>query len=251
MRSGRLGGKRVLITGAAGGQGLAVARRLHEQGAALALTDVNKEGLDRARETLGFDCVLAVADCTDPREVEQAVNRAVTSLGGLDGLYNNAGVYLPDLDAPVDRLDPEIWDRVMAVNAKGVFLFSKYSLPSLLDSGAGVLINVASTAAHAGDRECHAYAASKGSLIALTRSIAQRWGPLGLRAICLCPGFIDTEMVGFASRDPEVAESIKAATALQRFGTADEIAQTATFLLSDEASFISSSIIDVHGGLIK
>jgi NAD(P)-dependent dehydrogenase (short-subunit alcohol dehydrogenase family) len=121
----------------------------------------------------------------------------------------------------------------------------------LLDSGAGVLINVASVAAYAGDTECHAYAASKGALIALTRSIAQRYGREGLRANVICPGFIATPMVDWLLDDDEATGSVVAATALGRVGSAEEVAAVAAFLASTAASFVTSTEIDVHGGLVK
>jgi NAD(P)-dependent dehydrogenase (short-subunit alcohol dehydrogenase family) len=114
-----------------------------------------------------------------------------------------------------------------------------------------VLLNVASVAAYAGDTECHAYAASKGALIALTRSIAQHYGPAGLRANVICPGFIATPMVDWLLDDPTATESVVHATALRRVGEPDEVAAVATFLASTGSSFITSTEINVHGGLVK
>ncbi len=191
------------------------------------------------------------ADATDEAAVFDVCQSAAADLRGLDSLYNNAGVYLNKLDRPVDELPLEVWNRTLEINATGVFLFCKHALPHLRRDGGGVLINVSSTAGHRGDAACHAYAASKGAVIALTLSIAQHYGREGIRAIALCPGFIETPMVRFALEDPAIAESIRKATALARFGTPDEIAATAAFLLSNDASFITSTIIDAHGGLVK
>jgi len=246
-------GRRILVTGAAGGQGAAVARRLAASGAALALTDLPGEALDRVVAELedGGRVVSIGADVTDEAQVSAVCTRATAVLGGLDGLYNNAGVYWHDRDAPVDRLPREVWDAVLAVNVTGPYLFCKHALEALRRSGRGVVVNVASTAGHAGDPDCHAYAASKGALIALTRSIAQRYGVDGLRAVALCPGFVETAMVDFAVADATIAERVRRATALRRLGQPDEIAAVAAFLLSDDASFVTSVVIDAHGGLIK
>jgi len=251
---GRLAGRRVLITGAAGGQGRAVAQRLISEGARVALTDRRAEDLERLADELGPGAPSAAAhaaDVGDEPAVRAAVAAAVSGLGGLDGLYNNAGVYWPDRDAPVDELTLDVWEAVMAVNATGTYLFCRHAIPALLESGGGVVVNVSSTAGYAGDSTCHAYAASKGAVMALTRSIAQRWGPDGLRAVTLCPGFVETPMVSFVSDDAAAAGAVRAATALRRLGQPGEVAATAAFLLSDDASFVTACAIDVHGGLVK
>lgn len=187
---GRLVGRRALVTGAAGGQGAAVARQFAADGAALVLTDLPGERLTALETGLrgeGIDAKAIAADVRSEDEVAHAVRGAVAFLGGLDVLYNNAGVYWADRDATVDRLDRAVWDEILAINTTSAFLFSKYALPCLLESQDAVILNVASVAAYAGDPECHAYAASKGALIALTKSIAQRFGSCGLRATSSAP----------------------------------------------------------------
>jgi NAD(P)-dependent dehydrogenase (short-subunit alcohol dehydrogenase family) len=246
-----LDGRRILVTGAAGGQGRAVVRRLVADGARVAATDLVGPALDELAAELGPNHVVCAADVTMERDVQAACAAAVGAFGGLDGLYNNAGVYWHDRDAPADELALDVWDAVLRINATGAFLFCKHALPSLRASGRGVVVNVSSTAGHAGDPDCHAYAASKGALLALTRSIAQRYGSDGLRAITLCPGFVETPMVGFALADASIADRVRGATALGRLGQPDEIAEVAAFLLSDAASFVTSVVVDVHGGLIK
>lgn len=247
----KLVGRRALVTGAAGGQGQAVARRFVDEGCAVALLDVDERGLGKVARQFGAEVLPIVADGRDEPAVAAAVARAATELGGLDILYNNAGVYLADRDAPVDTLELAVWREVIDANATSVFLCCKHALPHLLASGRGVVINVASTAAYAGDPDCHAYAASKGALLALTRSIAQRWGAQGLRAVALCPGFISTPMTDFARSNPTVWAAIEDATALKRAGTPEEVAAVAAFLVSDDASYLTSCAVDVHGGLVK
>jgi NAD(P)-dependent dehydrogenase (short-subunit alcohol dehydrogenase family) len=252
--TGILAGRRALITGAAGGQGSAVARRFAQEGARVALTDLETERLEKLvaelRE-LGAEAVGMTADVREEAEVERVVRAAVEAFAGLDVLYNNAGKLWAHRDAPVDQLDKSVWDEIFAINTTGVYLFCKHALPSLTRSPHGVIINVASVAAYAGDPDCHAYAASKGALIPLTKSIAQRYGPQGLRAIVICPGFIETPMVDWILEDEVLLEKVKSATALQRVGRPEEVASVAVLLASDGASFVTSSVINVHGGLIK
>jgi NAD(P)-dependent dehydrogenase (short-subunit alcohol dehydrogenase family) len=250
----QLHSRRILVTGAAGGQGAAVARRFAAEGAALALSDLPGPQLEAlAAEIHGSGSTVTAlpGDVRDEDQVTAVVRAAAEHLDGLDVLYNNAGVYLPDRDAPVDRLEREVFDEVMAINTTSVFLFAKHAIPHLLESRDGVLINVASVAAYAGDPECHAYAASKGALIALTRSIAQRYGPQGLRALVICPGFIATPMVDWLLADPAATAGVVDSTALRRVGRPDEVAAVATFLASTASSFVTSTEIDVHGGLVK
>jgi NAD(P)-dependent dehydrogenase (short-subunit alcohol dehydrogenase family) len=254
MTNGQLESRRILVTGAAGGQGAAVARRFAAEGASLALSDLASpelESLAAEIKNTGAAATSVPADVRIEDQVAAAVQSAYDFLGGLDVLYNNAGVYWPARDAPVDQLDREVFDEVIAINTTGAFLFAKHAIPHLLQSHAGVLLNVASVAAYAGDTQCHAYAASKGALIALTRSIAQRYGPAGLRANVICPGFIVTPMVDWLLDDRAATESVVNATALRRVGEPEEVAAVATFLASTASSFVTSTEIDVHGGLVK
>jgi NAD(P)-dependent dehydrogenase (short-subunit alcohol dehydrogenase family) len=249
-----LSGRGVLITGAAGGQGAAVARRFAHEGARLALSDLDGPAVEALAAQLrgdGADAIALPADVREEGAVQAVVRDAVDAFGGLDVLYSNAGVYWPDRDAPVHGLALESWEQILAINTTGTFLFAKHALPHLVASGAGVLLTVASVAAYAGDPECHAYAASKGALIALTLSIAQHYGPQGVRAVVICPGFVDTPMVGTMMSDGPTRARIVDATALRRIGQPDEIASTAVFLASTEASFVTGSVISVHGGLAK
>lgn len=254
MTGGQLEGRRILVTGAAGGQGAAVSRQFAAEGATLAVSDLASEGLDSLNKELRADGTTAIAIAADVRveeEVATVVQEAVRFLGGLDVLYNNAGVYWPNRDAPVDRLDREVFDEIIAINTTSAFLFTKHALSHLLASTDGVVLNIASVAAYAGDRECHAYAASKGALIALTRSIAQRYGPMGLRANVICPGFIATPMVDWLLEDAEATQRVIDTTALRRVGEPAEVAAVATFLASTASSFVTSTEVVVHGGLVK
>lgn len=253
--SDRLRGRRCLVTGAAGGQGAAVCRRFAQEGAHVALTDLSQEALDpliAELRALGSEAIGFPGDCREESEVAAVVETAVGVFGGLDVLYNNAGVLLSGQDGPVERLDRAVWDDVLAVNTTSVFLFCKHAMRHLLAAAPGsVILNVGSVASYAGDSEYHAYAASKSALIGYTASLAQRYGPEGLRANLICPGFVETAMVSQWLEDPEASAPIVDATALRRFGQPEEIAAYAAFLASDEASFVTGSIATVHGGLVK
>ncbi len=255
MRAQRLEGRRCLVTGATGGQGAAVGRRFASEGAAVAVTDLDADRVERLAAELrggGAAAVGVAADVRDEAQVAAVVEAAVGAMGGLDVLYNNAGVLLTGADRPSEELDRSTWDEVLAINATGVFLFCKHSLGPLLEAAPGsVILNVGSAASYRGDSHFHAYAASKGALLAYTASLAQNYGPRGLRANLICPGFVETPMVSTFLEDPELVAAVAGATALRRMGAPEEIAAYAAFLASDEASYVTDSIVTVHGGLVK
>jgi NAD(P)-dependent dehydrogenase (short-subunit alcohol dehydrogenase family) len=225
-----------------------------DEGARVLATDVDAPRLDALASELGASeskLRVAPADLRDADAIAAAVDTAHDAFGGLDVLYNNASTRAADHDAPTAELDPEAWDLTFSVNARGTFLFCRSALPHLLASGRGVIINVSSVAGYRGDTECHAYSASKGAQLALTASLAQTYGPRGLRAIALCPGFISTPMVRTYIEDAGLREAVVGATALRRIGDPIDIAGVAAFLASDEAAFITDVIVPVHGGLVK
>jgi len=252
--TGRLMDRRAIVTGAAGGQGSAVARRYAAEGAKVVLTDLPETPIERIAAELrdsGAEAEAVPANVSNEDQVKNVVHAAVTAFGGVDILYNNAAVRWETRDGPADCVDRLVWDETFAVNATGPFLFCKHALPHLLRAGSGVILNVASVAAYRGDTECHAYSASKAALIGLTVSIAQRYGSKGLRALVICPGFIDTPMVASFLEDREAHEAIIRATALRRVGQPDDVAAAAVFFASDEASFVTDVLVPVHGGLVK
>lgn len=251
----RLAGRHCLVTGAVGGQGAAVSRRFAAEGASVAVTDLDPgrvEALAAELREAGAIAVGVAADVRDESQVAAVVGAAVEALGGLDVLYNNAGVLLTEADRPSEDLERSTWDQVLAINATGVFLFCKHALPPLLEAAPGsVILNVGSAASYRGDSHFHAYAASKGALLAYTASLAQNYGPQGLRANLICPGFVETPMVSTFLEDPELVAAVAGATALRRMGKPEEIAAYAAFLASDEASYVTDSIVTVHGGIVK
>ena len=210
------------------------------------------EDLAAELRAAGAAAVGVAADVRDEAQVANVVTAAVDALGGLDVLYNNAGVLLTDADGPSEDLERSAWDEVLAINATGVFLFCKHALGPLLEAAPGsVILNVGSAASYRGDSHFHAYAASKGALLAYTASLAQNYGPRGLRANLICPGFVETPMVSTFLEDPELVAAVAGATALRRMGKPAEIAAYAAFLASTEASYVTDSIVTAHGGLVK
>ena len=249
--AGRLAGRTALITGAGSGMGRSAALLFAAEGAGVVVADRDKAAVDTAVAAIraaGGSAIGAVVDVTRAAEVEAAVQAAVRELGALHVLYNNAGVWLPE-DGPAPELDEEVWDRIIAVNLKGAFLGCKYAIPHLVEAGGGSIINVSSVSAlRAGKDIYDAYAASKGGVIALTRSVASTWGPKRVRANAICPGSIDTPMTRGSYQDPAVERFWRERTALGRVGATDEVAQTALWLASEESSYVTGAVIVVDGG---
>ena len=250
----RLAGKVAIITGAGQGQGAAVAKQFAQEGARLILADRQAEGAKSVAADIGKEGGTALpvtADITVAEQVATMVETARREFGALHILYNNAGIYLTHEDAPAADLAEPVFDQILEVNLKGTYLCCHHAIPLLLESGNGVIINIGSAASYAGDPLAHAYAASKGALLSFTRSIATHYGPRGLRANVICPGFVDTPMTGDQLGDPEILERIVQSTMLRRVGKVEDVANMATFMASDEASFITGAIFVVDGGLIK
>ncbi|MBM4030139.1 MAG: SDR family oxidoreductase, partial [Planctomycetes bacterium] len=191
--------KVAVVTGAGSGQGRAVALLFAQEGARVVVGDVNAQGAD---ETVSFivaaggKAVATAGDLSKASAAQALVAAALDAYGRLDILYNNAGVFWADRDAPTAELEEHVWDRILDINLKSVYLCCKYALPELIRSR-GCIINVSSVAGYAGDKDFHAYPASKGAMLSFTRSLAQKYGPQGVRANVLCPGFIETPMVQF------------------------------------------------------
>ena len=248
---GRLAGRSALITGAGSGMGRSAAELFAAEGAHVVAGDRDAAAVDAtvsAIRAAGGSAIGAVVDVTRAAEVDAAVQAALRAFGALHVLYNSAGVWLPD-DGPAPDLDEEVWDRIIAVNLKGAFLGCKFAIPHLVEAGGGSIINVSSVSAlRAGKDIYDAYAASKGGVIALTRSVASTWGPKRVRANAICPGSIDTPMTRGSYEDPAVARFWRERTALGRVGTADEVAQTALWLASDESSYVTGAVIVADGG---
>ncbi len=256
---GQLQGKVALITGAGRGQGLAAAKRFAAEGARIVVNDLDPESVNAAVTAIrsaGGDAIAAVGDVSQSVEVRRALAVAKEQCGGLDILYNNAGIgYSATKRFGVAMSDivsctEEDWRRILDINIGGVFLFCKYGVPMLIERGGGVIINTASIAALRGGGDAHAYTATKGAIVSLTRAIAVTYGSKGIRANTICPGVIDTEMIHdkLIARD-DINKILVQSTPLRRAGTAEDIAEVALFLASDASRFVTGEEIIVDGGI--
>jgi 3alpha(or 20beta)-hydroxysteroid dehydrogenase len=251
----RFDGKAVVITGAAGGIGRAAAVRLATEGARLVLVDLSKPGLDEsvaAVKRAGGEAVAVEADVTRREDVEKYVSAATRALGGIDRFFNNAGILgavSPLVDYPED-----VFDRVMAVNVKAVWLGMKLVGPAVAARGGGAIVNTASIAGLRGTANLVAYTASKHAVVGLTRTAAIELVRRGVRVNAVCPAPIDTPMAaqleaGFGSRDPRAFHDRMAASIpMRRYGKPEEVAALVAFLLSDEAAYLNGGIYTVDGG---
>lgn len=245
-----LRGRPVLVTGAASGIGEAACERLADEGAAVALLDRDGDRLTAIAGALarrGARVVALRADVGREDEVRAAVERAATALDGLQGVVTSAGIFRTGDRQPLAEVDLETFERTLRVNLIGTFLAVKYALPHLMRRG-GAVVTIASTAGLRGHGFGSGYTASKGGVIALTRLMAEQYGPHGVRANCVCPGATDTPMTGGVYRQPERIEQMRQAIPLGRVAEPHEIADVAAFLLSDDAAHVTGQVLAVDGG---
>lgn len=249
---GRLEGKVAIITGAASGIGRSTAKRFAGEGAAIVIADLNSEGgeatVRECREN-GGRAVFQKTDVCGEAEVKAAVNRAVKEFGGLDIIFNNAGV--GGAVGPIDETTVENWDRTLGVLLRAVFLGMKHSIPEMRKRGGGSIISTASVAGMRGGGGPHAYSAAKAAVINLTRSVALEVGKDRIRVNCICPGGINTPLI--YARVPGGAEVTEQFLGLlqpiPRSGQPDDIASMALFLASDDSNWVTGTAMVVDGGL--
>ena len=246
---GRLDGKVVVITGAAGGIGREAALLFSEEGAQVCVADVVGEAGEQTASECR-DAFFFQVDVTDPKSVEEMYRATAERYGGVDVLYNNAGI-MPAEDASILGTEPEAWQRVLDVNATGVFLCCKYGIPHLLERGGGSVINVASFVAILGAATSQiSYTASKGAVLSLSRELAVEFGRRGIRVNALCPGPVETPLLmRLFSETPGALERRLQHLPMGRLAQAKEIAQGALFLASDESSYVNGATFLVDGGL--
>ena len=248
----RLTGKRALITGGASGIGRATALLFAREGAAVAVADLDEsKGQAVAQQIAGEGgrAVFVRCDVSQADDCQRAVRQTVEQLGGLDILFNNAGVIWR---ADVLGTSEGAWDHVMAVNVKSIFLLSKYAIPVMAQAGGGAIINTGSGWGLVGGRNAVSYCASKGAVVNMTRAMALDHGAQNIRVNCVCPGDTDTGMLRDearqlgASEDKFLAEA--AERPLRRIGAPDDIAQAALYLASDASAFVTGATLVVDGG---
>ncbi|MBI5503324.1 MAG: SDR family oxidoreductase [Deltaproteobacteria bacterium] len=251
----RLQGRNALVTGAGAGIGKAVAQRFAFEGARVVVSDIQAAAGEAVVESIGSAGGVAHfihADVSRESDVQHLVGAAVQMLGGLHIAVNNAGI---ELVKPMVELTEAEWDRIMAVNVKGVFFGCKYAAPAIEASGGGTILNMASAAGLIGQGLLSAYCATKGAVIAFTRALAQEYRGRGLRFNALCPMLVDTELGDRFVESYEYTYGVPISELLHarqgRMITADEVASNALFLVSDESSFVNGHALVLDDGGIS
>ena len=246
---GRLDGKICVITGAGGGMGREAALLFSEEGAQVCVADVNLEAAQGVASE-ARDAFAQQVDVADEASVKAMMDATVERYGGIDVLYNNAGIS-PNDDASVLDTGVDAWDRVQAVNTKGVFLCCKHGIPQLQQRGGGSVINVASFVAILGAATSQiSYTASKGAVLSMTRELAVQFARENIRVNALCPGPVETPLLlSIFGDDPAALERRRTHWPMGRLAKPREIVNGALFLASDESSYVTGSTFLVDGGL--
>ena len=252
---GALEGKAAIITGAATGIGRATAILFARAGARLTLADLRKDELEKAVAAVraaGGDASAVVSDLARPDDCEKVVTGALAVAGRLDVVFNNAGVGTMVVGGTVETIELDKWDLALDVNVRAMYLVSRAALPALRRAGGGSIINTSSVSAFRGStgRPSHAYAASKGAVLALTRAMAASYGRDRVRVNAICPGTIRTRLTADIIERVEREAAEGRQIPLGRVGEPEDIARCALFLASDDSSWISGTEIVVDGGAL-
>jgi NAD(P)-dependent dehydrogenase (short-subunit alcohol dehydrogenase family) len=251
--NGKLAGKIAIITGSAAGIGRASSLLFAKEGASVAAVDCDAEGnakLVQEIRSLGGTAEAFTADVASAQDVERVVQQIISKWNRIDILFNNAGI-VPG--GKIHTLTEEEWDRSFAINVKSMFLFSRAVIPSFLQHGGGVILNTSSTTALRVAPDRALYTATKGAIFSLTKSMALDYAPDNIRVNCLCPGTTDTPSLrarlSAGGNTEEMTKRFIARQPLRRLGTAEEMAQAALYLVSDDASFVTGSAFQIDGGM--
>ena len=236
-----------VITGGARGIGFAVAKRYAEEGAKVAIWDVLEDQLQAARTKLadaGHEVKTYVVDVSNSQQVAETMDKVEEDLGAVDILVNNAGI---TRDGMIHKMSDENWDKVVDVNLKGVFLCGREAAKRMRNRGEGVIINTSSVVGLYGNVGQSNYAATKGGVIAMTKTWAKELGRKGVRVNSVAPGYTMTEMMETVPE--KILDNLKSKTPLQRLGSPEDIAAAFAYLASDEAAFVTGHVLSVDGGL--
>lgn len=249
----KLKDKTIIVTGGGGGIGGATCRRFAREGAKVAVFDMNSEAAEKVAADIranGGQAAAFVCNITDRAQVDAAVAATEAQLGPIDVLVNNAGW---DVFKPFVKTVPAEWDKLIAINLTGALHMHHAVLPGMVERKAGRIVNVASDAARGGSSGEAVYAACKGGLVALSKTLAREHARQGITVNVVCPGPTDTALlagVAEGARDPaKLIEAFKSAIPLGRLGQPDDLAGAIAFFASDDASFITGQVISVSGGL--
>lgn len=250
--SGKLAGKAIVVTGAAKGQGAGVARRFAAEGARVALLDVLDEAGQHTAHAIaatGGDVFYRHCDVSSEAEVAAAIGAAAERFGRLDVLYNNAAIIR--YGRMIADMSADDWDRTIAVNLRGPFLCAKYALPHLIAAGGGAIINISSHGAfQAMPVGIADYGTSKGALVTFTHYLASEYGRQNVRANCIAPGPIPTDLNAEFLADEDGRRAAGSMIPLGHVGEIDDIANAAVFLASDDSKWISGALLRVDGGIV-
>ncbi|MGB3864539.1 MAG: glucose 1-dehydrogenase [Xanthobacteraceae bacterium] len=248
-----LEGRVAIVTGAAGGIGRAICRRFVDEGVSIIALDVNDDALKELVAGFGPEgsrLFPVAADIADYAAVEAAVARGVARFGKLDILVNNAGW---DIAKPFLQSEPDLWDRIIAINLRGPLNLHKAALPHLIAAGGGKIVNIASDAGRVGSSGEAVYSACKGGIISFSKTIARECARDNIRVNAVCPGPTDTALLrsfaGGGEYGQKIYDGLKRAIPLRRLGQPDDIPGIIAFLSSDDADFITGQVISVSGGL--
>ena len=243
-----------IITGAASGMGRAAAIKFAQEGAKVLVADVNDEGGKKTVAQVsatGGDAIFVHTDVSSAKDAQTMAQAALDRWGTIDILYNNAAATMlcSDKDRAVHELDESVWDKMLAVTLKSVFLCSKFCLPTMLKNRKGVILNVTSCDAILPEAGFDSYTAAKGGVISLTKAMAVNYGKQGIRVNCISPGYIITEVqMGWFTTNPAAVKAAESYHLTPRLGKPDDVAGMALYLASDLAEFITGTIMAVDGG---
>ena len=240
-----LKGKKVLVTGASGGIGKAIAIELSSNGADLCLTGRNKSELESLQKLIGGNCQIIISDLSKSEGIDELANSAQEKMGQIDILINNAGITRDNLFM---RMSEEDWNEVINVNLNSIFKLTKQLIKGMIKRRYGRIINITSVIGVAGGAGQSNYSASKAGIIAMSKSLAQEVGSRSVTVNSIAPGFIETNMTAELSDDRK--EEILHSISVGRLGKPDDIAGAVCFLASDKASYITGQTIHINGGML-